>query len=574
MKTLSKFTLAASLCLAGLGSNAQLLNNFYHISGFPADHSYGEKVITAQVTERRPDPTYVVAGVSYASSLSERSSVALSKYALDGTPLFHKTYLLNSPTPLTSVAVHGLVEATNAREAGYGILAFTDAKPQQSVLIRTDEEGKVLWKTEVGNEEAAALAYDHHLNRFLVLQRSTLGASASSTNADLQLIAIDASTGTILFTRNYDGFEKSDDQPAAIVYDAPEKSYLLVGTSRIKTIIGSEVQLMLTRTTNTGSLIYTRTIGYFGVAHTAIDATLLPNGFNTQIAIGGTISGVLDGNRYDRQPAYTIVDARTGSRADVNVIEKYFDLKGITFLPAASSLAVVGNNPLSPKAMGVEANLFAIDPTDPAMLGLVHSYNIPFSTSLFNNINKGADEMSLVSVGSHKFPLPWAGSPAGLNYNWLTTADAMGNGKCDVPDTLSVFDFPAPSLASAVTSVLFFKTPIRLEEIEQEENLLDGCDLPFRMAQAVTPASSSADFRLYPNPANEAVTIEYSVAQNDNAILTIIDMTGRVISSQQLLSGDHMTTTVNTSDIASGAYFSDLLVNGQSVMKNKLVVQH
>jgi len=568
MKTLSRFTLVASLCLSGLGSNAQLLNNFYHISGFPADHSNGDKVITAKATEKMPVATYVVAGVSFASSISEMQSVALSKYALDGTPLFHNTFLLNSASKSTSVAVKGLVEATNARETGYGVLAFTTAQPQQSVLIRTDEDGKLLWKTEVGMEEAAALAYDNHLNRFLVLQRSMSG-----TSADLQLIAIDASTGVVLFTRNYDGFNKSDDQPAAIVYDAPEKSYLLVGTSLIKTIIGTEVQLMLTRTTTTGSLVYTRTIGYFGVEHTAIDATLLPNGFNTQIAIGGTISGVLNGNAYKRQPSYTIVDARTGSTADVNVIEKYFELTGITFLPAASSLAIVGNNPLSPLALGVEANLFAIDPTDPALIGLVHAYNVPSSTFTFNNINKGADDMSLVSVGTHRFPFPWAGSPANLTYNWLTTADAQGNGKCDIPDTLSVFDFPAPTLASAVTSVLFFKTPIRLEEIDQTENLLDGCDLPFRMAATVAPASS-VDFRLYPNPANEAVTIEYSVAQNDNAILTIIDMTGRVISSQQLLSGDHMTTTVNTSDISSGAYYSDLRVNGQSVMKNKLVVQH
>jgi len=568
MKTLSKISLVA-LCLAGFSAHSQsIINEFYHIAQFPADHAQGDKVITTVATETAPDQAYVVAGAAFSSELKETPYVGLYKYAMDGTPIFTKTFILNDPNPVSTVTVKGLVEATRGTTPGYGVLAFTNAYPQQSVLLKTDVNGNLLWKAEVGKEQAAGVAYDYDLNRFIVIQRHFSGFTA-----DLQLVIINANTGAVIATRNYDGFHKSDDDPAAIVYDGPEKSYILVGTSTIKTVIGSEIQLMLTRTTNTGALVYTHTLGYFGVIHQAVDAVLLPNGFNSQVAIGGLVTGTLAGVPYSKQPAFTIVDTRTGVLANVNVIEKNFELRAITFIPGMSSLAMVGNKALTPPIFGTETNLFAIDPTDPAMIGSIHLYNPLFTTYAFHSIAVGAAGANLVSAGTHKFPFPWAGSPAGENYNWVTSADAMGNGECDRADTLSAFSFPVPALSNSITSVEFLKALVRVEEISQEQDMIDACGLPFR--KPATPVSvNTAQFRLYPNPANTEVTLEYSVAQNDEAVLNLMDVTGRVVSSQKLVSGDHSTVAVNVADIASGVYYSDLRVNGQSVQKDKLVVQH
>jgi len=569
MKTLSKIGFVASLCLGGLGMNGQsIINDFYHIGLFPADHALGQKVITTVATELSPEQNYVVGATSFASTLGEMPSVNLSKYKLDGTPVFTKTFLINVASTTTSIAVKGLVEATHTTMPGYALLAYTSALPAQSVVIRTDVDGNMMWKAEVGKEKAAAIAYDYDLNRILVLQRHFSGATA-----DLQLIILNANTGAVIATRNFDGFNKSNDEPAAILYDGSVKGYILVGTSTIKTIVGSEVQLMLTRTTNTGALVYTRTIGYFGVAHTAVDATLLPNGFNSQVAIGGLVTGTLDGKFYSKQPAYTTVDVRTGVLSMVNVIRKNFDLRSIAFVPSQSSLAVVGNKPLVPAFLGEEANLFAIDPTDPAMIGSIHVYNPLFTTFSFENIALGQTDDHLVQVGAHKFAFPWAGSPAGENYTWLTSADAMGNSECDAADTLSAFAFTAPELSSNVSSVEFLKALVRVEEISQEQDMIDACGLPYRQA-ASNNGVTSAKFRVYPNPANELVTVEYSVAQNDEAVLNLMDMTGRVVSSQKLVNGDHATTALNVADIAAGVYYSDLRVNGTSVQKDKLVVQH
>ncbi|MFI5149939.1 MAG: T9SS type A sorting domain-containing protein [Bacteroidia bacterium] len=565
MKTISKIGILASLsslCLFGPGSNAQL-NNFYHIGGFPADHSQGDKVITKAASELDPAMAYIVAGVSKSSPLGEMPSISLDRYDVNGVNIWHQTYLINNATPATAMAVKGLVQVKNAINPGYAILAFTTAFPQQSLVIRTDLDGNVLWKSEVGHEEAASLAYDASLNRVIVLERALSGPAA-----DLQLVVIDAKSGVISFTRNFDGLNKSDDEPASILFDAPTKSYLLVGTSLVHTIIGNELQIMLTRTNQAGTLIYTRTIGFFGVLETAVDATLLPAGANTQIAIGGTVTGTLNGTVYNKQPAYTTVDVITGSMAKVHVIRKNFDLRSITFEPANSSLDIVGNNPIP---FGTQANLWSVDPTDISMLGQIHLYNNPFTTFAFSSINTTPDG-NLVAVGSHRFPLPWAGSAAGLTYEWLITADAMGNGKCDRPDTLSAFAFEVPTEFNDASRVEFHRSLSRVEAIVQSEDMLDACDLPFRLVKAT--ASNDAAFRLYPNPANDMFNIEYSVNENDNVVLNVMDMTGRIVLTQKLLSGEHLTGSFNISGLASGVYYSDLRVNDQSVRKDKLVVQH
>jgi hypothetical protein len=562
MKTISKIGFVASLCALGLASTAQI-NEFNHINGYPADHGEGDKVITTVISEVNPVASYVTAGVSLSTLSGEMPSVSLAEYDLTGMNLWHRSFIINSPSGVNVVAVRGLAEATNPSNSGFGILAYTNASSTQSVLIKTDAAGNMLWKQTLGSQEAADLSYDSDLDRFLVLTRYLSGAAA-----DLQLIAIDAKTGAILFTRNYDGFNKSDDEPASIIYDSFNKAYLMAGTSTIKTIIGTQVQIMFVRAANTGALVYTRLMGYFGIAHTAVAATLMPNGFNSQVEIGGLVTGVLNGKFYSKQPAYTSVDIATGNAAAVHVIEKNFDLRGISFIASSSSLNIVGNTPI---LFGTQANLFNVDPTDPSMLGTIHVYNNPFTTFAFNGINTGTPDQ-LVMVGQHKFPLPWAGSPANLNYHWLTTADSYGNGKCDNADTLSAFAFPVPVMANNASSVSFTKGGVLVEQINQSESMIDGCDIPFRLAN--TPVVATAEFRLYPNPSSTSVTVEYTVADNDNADLTLLDMSGRVILTQKLVSGDHATTTLNVAELASGLYYSDLRVNGLSVKKDKLVVQH
>jgi hypothetical protein len=564
MKTISKISLAASFCLLGMSANAQLINDFYHITGMFADHGQGDRVIKTSVSEVNPNAAYVVAGATMGSSAPMLPSVSLSQYDLDGSPQWHKTFFLNTPASANTVAVKGLVEATKVPGSGYGLLAYTNSAPEQSILIRTNAAGVMLWKAELGRQQASALSYDSDKDRFLVATRMNSGAAG-----DLQLIVVDAKTGSIIFTRTFDGYRKSADLAASVLYDPATKDYLLIGTAQTKTIVGIETGLIVSRVSNANVFNYTHLIGYPSIALSAVDATLIPNGFNSQIAILGTVTGVLSGNNYNKQPSYTLVDVRTGSMADVQVLRKNFAPMAISYVNTASSLAIVGNRSVF---AGNEANLYTVDPTDPTLLGQINLYNKPFSYFSFNGLNSTSDG-SLVATGSHRFFLPWSGSPANLNYNWLITADAQGNGKCSTNDTLSAFTFEVPVLASKTTSTEFQRAKANVEQLDQDEASIDACDLGFRLAK-VQPAANKSGFRFFPNPASDLLNVEYSVAENDNASLLILDMTGRIILNQKLVNGEHLSTSISVADMASGVYYTDLQVNGQSVAKNKLVVQH
>jgi hypothetical protein len=565
MKTISKIGWVASLCLLGLSAQAQFLNDFYHFTGIPADHGDGQKVLTTRITPLTPTQMYATAGTSPANVASDVPSVFLTVNNLSGDNIFHKAYLLNTPKSTNIDMVKGLVQVTHTTTAGYALLAYTNASPAQSVVIKTDLNGNVVWKSEVGSQIAASLAYDFDLNRLLVLTRESSGSTA-----DLQLVVLRASDGSVVFTEHFDGFNKSDDEPARVLYDGFTHDYLLIGTSLVKNILGTESSLMLVRTTNAGTLVYTRTIGLNGINVTAVDATLNPKGVLSDVVIGGLVVGFIQGVPYVGQPSYTAIDVRTGLNANLNLLFQNFALKALTIVPEASSLDIVGNHPVvGPFNV---AKLFSVDPTDPTFVGSIHDYNTPFTSFTFNGINRGPG-VNLVMTGAHRASFPIGGSPAGTSFEWLATADNTGTGKCDVADTLSSFQFALPVETNNVTGVLFEKTAVTVETLEQTEDKIDGCDVPFRLPQT-NEVAKAAGFRVYPNPASELVQMEYTTAQSDNVELNLIDITGRVVLSQRMVGGENMTASVNVSDLSAGVYYTDFRVNGASVNKNKLVVQH
>ncbi|HXC04917.1 MAG TPA: T9SS type A sorting domain-containing protein [Bacteroidia bacterium] len=566
MKTLTKFAWIFPLLALGTVSKAQLINNFYHsdVKG-PADHGQGDKVITAVPSDDYPERTYVVAGASRLSLKGESPSVSLSRYALDGTTLYHRTFVINSADAGDFTSVKGLVEVTSPAASGFAILAYTNTATTQSVLIRTGEHGHLIWKREVGFREAASLAYDKVRDRLLVLTR--VGEDAT---ADLQLVVVDAKSGVVIYTRHLDGFRGSDDEPSTVLYDPHTQDYLLTGTTKITFPASVQSRLMLVRLDNNGKLVYTRVIGDEAEQLTAVSATIIPAGPASRVVIGGSVTGLVENNAYTNQPAYTTVDIATGKLAGLHVIQKQFDLKALTFEPLSGDLDIVGNKDLAGK--GIQSNLFSIDPANPAGIGSDHVFNKEPSTSAFNDIAPGPGT-HVVMTGYHQFPVLWAGSPPNLNYPWLTTADAEGTGACEVSADVQVVRTRLPHLSSASISSAFLSSEVDVREESQDELVLNGCDLDFRL---IAPAGSAgaAQFKFYPNPASSVINVEYTTASNAEVILSLIDVTGRVVLNQRLAAGEHMTGTVNLSDYASGVYYSDLKVNGQSVTKEKIAVQH
>ena len=67
--------------------------------------------------------------------------------------------------------------------------------------------------------------------------------------------------------------------------------------------------------------------------------------------------------------------------------------------------------------------------------------------------------------------------------------------------------------------------------------------------------SKKTDFKMYPNPANNKLTV--NVAQNDNSVITMYDAVGKQVMQQKAIG---LSTELNVSNLPQGMYFIN--VNG------------
>ncbi len=79
---------------------------------------------------------------------------------------------------------------------------------------------------------------------------------------------------------------------------------------------------------------------------------------------------------------------------------------------------------------------------------------------------------------------------------------------------------------------------------------------------------AAVGFNVYPNPANNAVTITFATAANE---VRMVDVTGKVVSTQTLNAGTNQ-TTVLVDNLANGAYLCQLISNNAVVAVQKLTV--
>lgn len=89
--------------------------------------------------------------------------------------------------------------------------------------------------------------------------------------------------------------------------------------------------------------------------------------------------------------------------------------------------------------------------------------------------------------------------------------------------------------------------------------------------QSINENNVVASTSVYPNPANDVATVNFQLNEVANVSIEVVDYTGKVISTENLGSVSNGAHTVNTSNVAEGIYFVNLVVNG-NVTTNKLVV--
>jgi hypothetical protein len=85
-------------------------------------------------------------------------------------------------------------------------------------------------------------------------------------------------------------------------------------------------------------------------------------------------------------------------------------------------------------------------------------------------------------------------------------------------------------------------------------------------------ASTPFGFTLSPNPSNGIFTMTLTGLQNSEGIITISDLTGRSVYSEQGISGNNVTKEMNLSEIPKGTYIVKVTAD-QQIVTRKLVLQ-
>lgn len=76
---------------------------------------------------------------------------------------------------------------------------------------------------------------------------------------------------------------------------------------------------------------------------------------------------------------------------------------------------------------------------------------------------------------------------------------------------------------------------------------------------------------VYPNPANESITIELTEQNQGEVSFQLIDITGKMIRE---IKTDNQKVQLNTSDISEGIYFYRAVANNKIIASERIVIKH
>ncbi|MFN8114484.1 MAG: T9SS type A sorting domain-containing protein [Bacteroidia bacterium] len=81
--------------------------------------------------------------------------------------------------------------------------------------------------------------------------------------------------------------------------------------------------------------------------------------------------------------------------------------------------------------------------------------------------------------------------------------------------------------------------------------------------------SASSNITIYPNPANNQITTELYLSENQNASILIYNIVGELVKYEKINSGK---TTINTDNLKSGTYLYKINIDNNIVKTDKLII--
>ena len=83
--------------------------------------------------------------------------------------------------------------------------------------------------------------------------------------------------------------------------------------------------------------------------------------------------------------------------------------------------------------------------------------------------------------------------------------------------------------------------------------------------------SKDIKFKLYPNPNDGSMQLDYSILSGQNGKLIIFSLIGNKLSVYKLESGKK-TLKINEGELKNGIYFYKIVLNNKEITRDKLVI--
>ena len=82
---------------------------------------------------------------------------------------------------------------------------------------------------------------------------------------------------------------------------------------------------------------------------------------------------------------------------------------------------------------------------------------------------------------------------------------------------------------------------------------------------------SGLKFKVYPNPNNGTMQVDYNISENQKGIFEVYDLTGRKVLTHEMGTGKN-SFTISESNLDNGIYFYQVISNNKRIAQNKLVI--
>ncbi len=203
-------------------------------------------------------------------------------------------------------------------------------------------------------------------------------------------------------------------------------------------------------------------------------------------------------------------------------------------------------------------------------------YSVTFYCNLYNLLKKGCNNLgvylSTTAVSTT--------SPNVLNY----TPQVLMSGNPAITDTVNWIKisgiYNALGGEEYITIGNFQNDSNTTFQIADTANPFNGCyyyidDVSVincnDTLSSVNDIENQYAVKLYPNPNNGSFTIECSSFENEPSVLSIYDVTGKLIRKQAIIKKDKR-IEINANDLDGGIYFYQLFVNEKQVKSDRFII--